>query len=89
MAGNQFSLPGQRFPRQQAEPSATGFNPYSAGIKHYGGGRNFPTSGTVNKQGYAERDNQARARRNAMLQRLQQEQAGNYMDPNVLRPKGY
>jgi len=81
---------GQQFmPQQMARPAASGFNPYAAGNKHYGGGRSFPTSGSVNKLGYAERDNKAAARRNAMLQRLQAEQAGAHMDPSVLRPKGY
>lgn len=80
----------QMFNQQQmARPAASGFNPYAAGQKHYGGGRSFPTSGSVNKLGYAERDNQHAARRNAMLQRLQSEQSGAQMDPSVLRPKGY
>ena len=64
----------------------SGFNPYTAGERHYGGGRNFPTSGSVNKQGYAQRDNEARARRNALLQRMQQEQAGNYQSQAINRP---
>lgn len=75
--------------QQLARPAASGFNPYAAGNKHYGAGRSFPTSGSVNKLGYAQRDNQAAARRNAMLQQLQNTQAGNYMDPSVLRPRGY
>ena len=63
-----------------------GFNPYTAGTKHYGGGRNFPTSGSVNRAGYAQRDNEAQARRNALLRRMQQEQAGNPMAADVNRP---
>jgi hypothetical protein len=66
-----------------------GYRPYAAGNKHYGMGRNFPTSGTVNHAGYAERDNKAKARRDAMLSRLQNEQGGNHLHPSVLRPKGY
>lgn len=75
--------------QQLARPAASGFNPYAAGDKHYGAGRSFPTSGSVNKLGYAQRDNQAAARRNAMLQRLQSMQGGSHMDPSVLRPRGY
>lgn len=89
MAGNQFTVAGYGMPRQNRQTGQSGFNPYAAGDKHYGAGRNFPTSGTVNRQGYAERDNMVRARRNAMLQRLQQEQAGNYNHPSVLRPRSY
>ena len=63
-----------------------GFNAYSAGAKHYGGGRSFPTSGAVDKLGYAKRDNEARARRNALLRRMQQEQAGNFRSADVNRP---
>ena len=63
-----------------------GFNPYAAGNKHYGGGRSFPNMGASDKQGYAKRDNEAAARRNALLRRMQQEQAGNYRSPDVNRP---
>lgn len=35
----------------------SGFNPYAAGRKHYGGGRSFPNQGkTSNKAGYGKRD---------------------------------
>lgn len=47
-----------------------GFNPYSAGRKHYGGGRLAPNVGkTANKAGYAARDGRAAARREALLRR--------------------
>lgn len=80
---------GLGMPQPTGDIAGGGYEPYAAGQKHYGGGRNFPTSGSVNHQGYAERDNKAAARRNAMLARLQNIQAGNYLDPSVLRPKAY
>jgi hypothetical protein len=63
------------------------FNPYAAGNKVYGGGRSFPTSGAVDKLGYRERDLATRARRNALLRRLQAMQAGKYMSADYLRAK--
>lgn len=65
--------------------SASGFNPYGAGVKRYGNGRTNPTSGPVDKQGYRERDLQAKARRNAILRRLQAQQAGRFMSADWLR----
>lgn len=56
------------------------FNPYAAGIKHYGSGRSFPTMGMVDKLGYRERDLQS-----AVLRRLKAMQKGNYMNPDALR----
>jgi len=49
--------------------SDSGFNPYAAGKKHYGSGRSMPTTGAVDKLGYAERDSKAAARREALLRR--------------------
>lgn len=44
-----------------------GFNPLAAGNKTYGTGRTAPTSGAVDKQGYAERDRRHAARNAALL----------------------
>jgi hypothetical protein len=44
--------------------------PYLVGNKIYGGGRSFPTMGPVDKLGYAERDANHRARRNALLRQM-------------------
>ena len=65
-------------PGMQGQPSPNyDFNQYAAGNKTYGMGRSNPTMGPVDKLGYAERDRQAVARRNALLQRLQQIQQAN------------
>lgn len=61
-----------------------GFNAAAAGIKHYGGGRNNPTMGPVDRTGYIERDAALRARRNAILRRLQG-QSGQYIQPSAIR----
>lgn len=67
-------------------PGMTGFNPYAAGIKHYEGGRNAPNVGPVQDlQGYNQRDNQARARKNAILKRMKSQPMGNPMNLNVMR----
>ena len=66
-----------------------GFNPYAAGDKRYGlEGRANATSGPISTQGmqgYGQRDQQQNARKQAVLQRLQAAQNGNYMDANYLR----
>jgi hypothetical protein len=50
-----------------------GFNPYSAGKKHYGTGRPMPTVGKVmDRTGYQIRDTKAQARRDALLRRMGQ-----------------
>lgn len=61
------------------------YTPYAAGAKTYGMGRPNPTSGPVDNQGYQERDMRARARQNAILSRMKNQQSGNYMNPAVLR----
>lgn len=63
------------------------FNPYAAGSKVYGSGRSFPTMGPVDKMGYRERDAKVRARRNALLRRLQAGQAGKFMSADYLRKR--
>lgn len=59
--------------------------PYVVGQRVYGGGRLFPTSGPVDKTGYRERDLKHKARRQAMLNRLKAQQAGNFMSSAVGR----
>lgn len=61
------------------------FNPYAAGNKLYGGGRSNPTSGTVDKLGYRERDRATAARRNALLRRMQAKYSGRFMSADYLR----
>jgi len=56
-----------------------GFNPLTAGNKRYGSGLlSGPNIGPSDPIGYAERDLQASARRNAILQRLKATMLGNY-----------
>ncbi len=62
-----------------------GFNSYAAGTKTYGGGRPMPTIGKVDPTGYAERDRQSRARRNAILRRLQAGQRGKFASADFNR----
>ena len=59
------------------------YNSYGVGDKVYGSGRPMPTIGPVDKAGYKQRDRLAAARRNALLRRMQQAQAGNFMSPDV------
>lgn len=66
-------------------PGFSGFNKYAAGRKVYGGGRSMPNIGPVqNMQGYAERDNKAQARKQAILRRLKGQMSGNPMSPNIM-----
>lgn len=61
-------------------PGFTSFNPYAAGAKRYGAGRSMPNIGPTQGQlGYAERDNKAKARKNAVLRRLKAQQSGSPM----------
>lgn len=47
-----------------------GFNNLAAGNKHYGSGRPMPTTGKVTDMlGYARRDSEADAKRNALYRR--------------------
>ena len=64
------------------------FNPYSAGRKIYGVGRDFPTIGAVDKSGYRMRDAQAKVRKNAVMRRLKALKSGQVMQPDVLRRLG-
>lgn len=61
------------------------FNPYSAGRKVYGGGRDAPNIGPVDPMGYKERDAKNKIDRTAILRRMQAGQKGKYMSPNFQR----
>ena len=75
------------FARGNMLPKAGGgFNSLAAGKKVYGMGRSMPTVGPVDPSGYAARDRQAKVKRNAMLQKMQELQRGNPGSPKVQRP---
>lgn len=59
--------------------------PYAAGNKIYGGGRDAPNIGPVDPMGHAERDLKYKARRDAMLRRLEAMKNANYMSSDVGR----
>ena len=62
------------------------FNSYSAGSKHYGGGRSMPNIGPVkNKGGYKQRDRRLSAKRQALLSQIQARLGGNHMSADNLR----
>lgn len=74
--------------RKYVQGRGQSFNPFSAGNKVYGMGRNAPNVGPVaNREGYDERDRMARAKRNAMLRRLKAGQRGRYMSSEWLQPR--
>lgn len=51
----------------------SGFNPYAAGRKHYGGGRNHPNQGkTTDLAGYGRRDKQRQVKIEALKRRMGQ-----------------
>jgi hypothetical protein len=63
-----------------------GFNPFAAGKKRYGGGRDAPNIGmTLDPLGYAERDASVKARNNAILRRMKANQQGRFISPDWLR----
>lgn len=60
------------------ESKPSGFNNYAAGRKVYGGGRTAPNLGPVlNRLGYSQRDNNAEARKAAILRRMKGQSTGN------------
>lgn len=68
-------------------PGMSQFNAYAAGNKYYGGGRNFPNMGPVSGQGmlgYSQRDNEAKAKKNAILRRMKGQSTGNVMNKAVM-----
>lgn len=62
-----------------------GFNPFSAGTKRYGAGRNNPTMGPVDRAGYIDRDAALRARRNAILRKIASSPRGQYLQPGSIK----
>lgn len=71
-----------------AVPSNYDFQPYGAGAKRYGAGRDAPNIGPSDPMGYKERELRSRARSNAIMRRLKATQAGNYMSPGFLGGSG-
>lgn len=66
---------------------SSGFQPYAAGNKIYGGGRPMPNLGPVtDTQGYVERDLRLKTLRENMLKRMQASQQGRFMSPEYLDP---
>jgi hypothetical protein len=65
--------------------SLSGVAPYAVGNKVYGGGRSFPTMGPVDKLGYRERDAKSKARRSAILKRLQATMNAKHASPDAMR----
>ena len=85
MAGSIVDLFGNK-PVPNPPPGMRGFNSYAAGNKFYGGGRSFPNMGPVSgtgMQGYAQRDNEAKARKSAIQRRMKGQMSGNPMNSNV------
>lgn len=80
-------MPNQDFMSYLQGDNQGSFNNYAAGNKVYGSGRPNPTSGPVDKTGYAERDRLAANKRNAMLRRMKARQAGRYMSSDNLTPE--
>lgn len=75
-------------PLPNRAPGFKGFNPYAAGTKKYGGGRSMPNIGPVSGQGqagYDQRENEAGARKQAILKRLKGQQSGNPLNPKLLQ----
>lgn len=67
--------------------ASSGFQSYAAGAKRYGAGRSMPNIGNVSGtglQGYAKRDAEAKARKQAIMRRLKAQQSGNPMNPGIL-----
>lgn len=62
-----------------------GFEKYTAGNKHYGGGRLNPTMGPVDRTGYIERDAALKARRNAIYRQLKAKPTGTYKTQPPMR----
>lgn len=61
------------------------YNKYAVGRKVYGGGRDAPNIGPVDKIGYRERDAATKSRRNAVLRRMQKSLTGQHADADVRR----
>ena len=65
------------------------YTPYAAGQKTYGfGARTNPQNGPLSpdsREGYAQRDMMAQARKRAILARMSAEQRGRFLDADYLR----
>lgn len=59
------------------------FNPYAAGAKIYNAMSSNPTSGPVDKTGYASRDRKLRARRNAILAKMKHQTLALLLAPTI------
>lgn len=65
-----------------------GFDAYALGDKMYGAGRPMPNIGATSREGrkgYQARDNRLRARRDALLDRMQAGNTGKYGSAEWLR----
>lgn len=60
-------------------------NPYRVGNRIYGGSRSFPNLGPSDILGYRERDLKTKARRQALLRRMQASKGKRYMSSDYLR----
>lgn len=82
--------PGKYMQRALTFKKPDGYNPYGAGNKRYGaGGRSSPNAGPVSSSqaavGYAKRDMETEARKQAVLEYLQSIGSGNYNSAGFLR----
>lgn len=66
-------------------PNTGQYNPFGAGKKVYGSGRYNPTSGPVDKAGYADRDRKRKVKLNALGARTKANQKGAFASSSVLR----
>lgn len=65
-----------------------GFNAYGLGAKSYGGGRPMPNIGGADSQamqGYASRDRQLAAQKQALMERMQASNRGAFASAPYLR----
>lgn len=78
----------ERPPR--SDVSQQGFNSYAAGDKRYGlSQRRGPNTGmSLDRSGYAKRDQKIEARRQSMLEKMQAMLSGNYASADAQRPIG-
>jgi len=85
MVASIVDLFGNR-PVPNPPPGKSNYNSYAAGNKYYGGGRSYPNMGPVSGQGalgYAKRDNEASARKNAIIRRMKGQATGNPSNQNI------
>jgi hypothetical protein len=67
------------------KPAVSEYQPYLAGAKRYGAGRDMPTVGPVDPLGYRDRDAKVKAAMNLIRKRMTQKKQGKeipqYIDP--------